>query len=50
MKPLPEVAPGILVIQVQIQALWIKSAKSLPWAKNLNKSFTVLGRKFKFSA
>jgi len=28
----------------------IKGAKSLPWAENLIKLFTVKGRKFKFSA
>ena len=27
-----------------------KYSKSLPWAENLNKLFTVLGGKFKFSA
>ena len=25
MKPLSEVAPGVLVVQIQIQAVWIKS-------------------------
>ena len=28
----------------------IKYSKSLSWAENLNKLFTVLGRKFKFPA
>ena len=28
----------------------IKGAKSLPWAENLSKLFTVMGGKFKFSA
>ena len=27
----------------------IKGAKSLPWSENLNKLFTVMGGKFKFS-
>ena len=30
--------------------LQLKYSKSLSWAENLNELFTVLGRKFKFSA
>ena len=36
MKPLSEVAPGLLVIQIQIQAVWkVKSDKNKHWNCNL---------------